>query len=463
MRHEWDKVRQSLRDTDENIRKLTGRETLENRFRPRDNFGVPPIKRQNIGGPVNWVPGRPAGNRFHGGIHPAADSGDEDELTHKPVIQSSVVATQKDSKSRQDIIQQQNSDEKGKARNRRMFGLLMGTLQQFRAEEKQKESQEMKRKAVEQKLEEKQKEEKEKLKTEKQQLFIDRKEKLMQMKQLENKIELVKLHEEWEEQTRTLMNFIRCNSKPHIFYLPKSHNEASQKKHQQTKAALEAIIDERKKQLHEEIDENARIGGQVEEKKQKRGHNLDRASRRHGNDEEAEKMDVSDLEEEDTGVNVDYGVSGDEEENPAAATADVKVLRQKKKENPSPDKRHKSSRHSRDTGHHRSRDDAKLKHQAHRRSSKWTERKSEACLGMSEEVPCVAQVEKEDEADKMEVDKEETKLHDESIEEDDASTDKQNNGFDLNDIPCPTTATELEKSPSTGDDIVIVDSNLDAQ
>lgn len=53
--------------------------------------------------------------------------------------------------------------------------------------------QDMKRKAVEQKLEEKQKEEKEKLKTEKQQLFIDRKEKLMQMKQLENKIELVKL------------------------------------------------------------------------------------------------------------------------------------------------------------------------------------------------------------------------------------------------------------------------------
>lgn len=51
----------------------------------------------------------------------------------------------------------------------------------------------MKRKAVEQKLEEKQKEEKEKLKTEKQQLFVDRKEKLIQMKQLENKIELVKL------------------------------------------------------------------------------------------------------------------------------------------------------------------------------------------------------------------------------------------------------------------------------
>jgi len=51
----------------------------------------------------------------------------------------------------------------------------------------------MKRKAVEQKLEEKQKEEKEKLKTERQQLFIDRKEKIMQIKQLENKIELAEL------------------------------------------------------------------------------------------------------------------------------------------------------------------------------------------------------------------------------------------------------------------------------
>lgn len=228
-----------------------------------------------------------------------------------------------------------------------------------------------------------------------------------------------------------------------------------------------AIIDERKKLLHEEIDENAKIGRQIEEKKQKPGLGHERASsRRHGNDKEAEKMDVSDLEEEDTGVNVDYGVSGDEEENPAAAaTADIKVVRQKKMENSSPDKRHKSSRHSRDAGHHRSRDDGRqIKHQTHRRSSKRTQRKSEERLSMSEEAPRVAQVEKEDEADKMEDDGEVTKLHDQTIEEDNAlSPDRQNNGYDLNDIPCPTTATELKESPSTGDDVVIIDSGLDAQ
>jgi len=32
------------------------------------------------------MPGRAAGNRLHGGIHPAADSGDEDELTHKVIF-----------------------------------------------------------------------------------------------------------------------------------------------------------------------------------------------------------------------------------------------------------------------------------------------------------------------------------------------------------------------------------------
>lgn len=237
--------------------------------------------------------------------------------------------------------------------------------------------------------------------------------------------------------------------------------------------SFSAIIEERRKQLHEEIDENARIGGQTEEKKQKRGHNLDRTSRRHGNNEEAEKADVSDLEE-DTGVNVDYGVSGDEEQNPtAAASADAKVLRQRKAENPTPDKRHRSSRHSRDTGHRHSRDDAaaaKSKHQTHRRSSKQkrTERKSEGRVGMEEEAPVVAPAEKEDEAEKMEVGgEEETKLHDQSNEEDNAlSAEGHNNGFDLNDIPCPTTAAatmEVEKSPSTGDDVVIIDSNLDAQ
>lgn len=38
LRHEWDKVRQSLRDTDENIRKLTGRESLENRLAKSSHY-----------------------------------------------------------------------------------------------------------------------------------------------------------------------------------------------------------------------------------------------------------------------------------------------------------------------------------------------------------------------------------------------------------------------------------------
>lgn len=348
LRLELDRVRQSLRDTDDNIRRLTGRESVtENRFRPRDNFYVPPAKRQNVGGINSWLP---KGNRLQGNNYVHPDSGDEDEMSNKPAIQSSIVAAQKDSKSRQDIIERQNSSEKDKARNRRMFGVLMGTLQQFRAEEKQKEQQEQKRKAVEQKLEEKQKEEKELLKKEKQQLFVDRREKQVKMKLLENKIELVQLHEEWEEQTRTLMNFIRSNSKPHIFYLPKSHTDASLKNYEHSKAALEGIISERKRQLDDEIEDGIKQpeNKQIAERKTGVRNYYGKSQRNRVDNEDGEKMDVSDLED-DTGVNVDYGASGDEQ---SYAMKEAHQTANKKSHTPS--SHHKDKGKLRQHGHHHS-------------------------------------------------------------------------------------------------------------
>jgi len=61
------------------------------------------------------------------------------------------------------MIAQQSGGQEGRARNKRMFGLLMGTLVQFKQEEKTKTDQVQKRKAVELKLEEKQREQKEKV------------------------------------------------------------------------------------------------------------------------------------------------------------------------------------------------------------------------------------------------------------------------------------------------------------
>merc|ERR1712025_637306 len=62
-------------------------------------------------------------------------------------------------------------------------------------------------------------------------------------------------HEEWEKQTRSLMNFIRTEAKAPIFYLPKVHNPVTEKKLRDTRRVLEVILSERRRQLEEEIEE----------------------------------------------------------------------------------------------------------------------------------------------------------------------------------------------------------------
>ena len=49
-------------------------------------------------------------------------------------------------------------------------------------------------------------------------------------------------HEDWVNQTRILMNFIRTKSKPYIFFLPKSHNSSSKKKLVGSQEILEGIF-----------------------------------------------------------------------------------------------------------------------------------------------------------------------------------------------------------------------------
>ena len=50
------------------------------------------------------------------------------------------------------------------------------------------------------------------------------------LRHLEQKMELADLHAEWEAETRQLMHSVRTDSKPHIFFVPKLHNDASLKK-----------------------------------------------------------------------------------------------------------------------------------------------------------------------------------------------------------------------------------------
>jgi len=283
LKHELDRTRESLRDTDATIEKLTGRPAFAGR--PFARRGAPP--RPVAGEPVGRGRGGsgslfslagyddagPPAKRVAGAFgrlglpiasqrqlvgRRARDEDEEDELPHKLSLQSSVIATPKDTKSRQDAIAEQQSGAGGKAgtaRNRRMFGLLLGTLVKFKEDERTKEQQAEKRKAVELKLEEKQREERDRLKHERFQLFSDRRRHQAKLRALEQKMELVEIHSAWESETHSLENFIRTTAKPHVFFLPQSHIPESQSKLDESKRVLRELITERRKQLEEELEE----------------------------------------------------------------------------------------------------------------------------------------------------------------------------------------------------------------
>ncbi|XP_063221927.1 pinin [Bacillus rossius redtenbacheri] len=183
------------------------------------------------------------------------DSGDEEEeLPNKPAISSRVIFTPKELPSRQEVLAAQGTDEKSKARNRRMFGALLGTLQKFRQEETRMKEKEEKRAQVEKKLEENAKREKEELKRERQELFQERKRKQAEIRKIEFKILRIKEQEEWEAKHKFLMNFIQTRTKPHIFYLPKVQSAKTEERLVASRKAVTRMMEKKRANVQEELD-----------------------------------------------------------------------------------------------------------------------------------------------------------------------------------------------------------------
>lgn len=160
LQFELEQAKLSLKGVDENIKKLIGRDPSENQNRPgvkrpggsgqnygednrnrgraynNSNFNTsrnkqnfendePVVKKRNV-----------ESNVFKRLVDRPTRHSEEDtsELQGKQLI-SKVIVTPKEMPSRQDVLAAQSADEKSKARNRRMFGALLGTLQKFRQEE----------------------------------------------------------------------------------------------------------------------------------------------------------------------------------------------------------------------------------------------------------------------------------------------------------------------------------------
>ncbi|KAK3923933.1 Pinin [Frankliniella fusca] len=182
------------------------------------------------------------------------DEMDEEEVQfNKPAISSRVIPQTRELPSKEDILAAQG-DERSKARNRRMFGALLGTLQRFRQEETRMRDKEDKRATVEKKLEEQAKREKEEMKKERQELFHDRRRKQQEIRRIEFKIQRVKEQDEWEAQHRPLLNFIQTKAKPSIFYLPKIQNTKTEERLVASQKLIAKMMEKKRATVQEELE-----------------------------------------------------------------------------------------------------------------------------------------------------------------------------------------------------------------
>ncbi|ETN61738.1 pinn [Anopheles darlingi] len=169
----------------------------------------------------------------------------------KPRIFSRVI---KEQPSKEEIVAAQGSDERSRARNRRIFGSLLGTLQKFSQEESKLKSKEEKKALIEKKLEEQEKIERENMRKEKQCLFTDRKRQQLEIRALEAKVAKLKDLELWEDAKRPLRNFIQTKTNPPIFFLPKRMDPAMEKKLADWQQEHQAIMDRKRQEVMDSVE-----------------------------------------------------------------------------------------------------------------------------------------------------------------------------------------------------------------
>ncbi|RNA29184.1 Pinin [Brachionus plicatilis] len=181
----------------------------------------------------------------------------EDDLDAKKLsLQSSVVNQSVNViKSKEELIKIQNKDSRSHQRNKRILGVILGTLKKFKCEESEQANTEkvQHRKEIEEKIEIKKIEEKRKMIEEKQKLEIEKSKNLKKIEIIETTIHLTECLNLWKERHSTLKKFIRTKSKPFIFYLPKIIDGLNQNSLDETTKNLEEELNSKKISLENEL------------------------------------------------------------------------------------------------------------------------------------------------------------------------------------------------------------------
>lgn len=181
-------------------------------------------------------------------------SKNEEELDDfpKPKVSSRVISREQPPASRENALAMQSRN-KDLARNKRMFGSLLGTLQKFRNEEDKGVLE--KRAKIDSKIEKQQLLVKEQIKQEKDTLITDRRRKQLEIKSLESKMFKLRNLKAWEDHKLTLVNFIGTKAKPQIYYLPKIMSPITEALMLESHNELQREIVEKRRTVDEEIKE----------------------------------------------------------------------------------------------------------------------------------------------------------------------------------------------------------------
>lgn len=124
--------------------------------------------------------------------------------------------------TRQEIVAAQGgADAAARARNRRMFGSLLGTLQKFCQEESRLKPHAERKAQIEQSIEAQQVRERDEMRRERTDLFATRKRQMAEIRALEAKVQRVREQEAWERAQQPLAGFVRTRARPRLYWLPK--------------------------------------------------------------------------------------------------------------------------------------------------------------------------------------------------------------------------------------------------
>ncbi|EDQ91710.1 uncharacterized protein MONBRDRAFT_31161 [Monosiga brevicollis MX1] len=174
------------------------------------------------------------------------------DVTEAPVLKKVASATVVASRSSRPSLEK--NDSKTTARNRRMFGMLMGTLQQASKRAEKKSQSELRYKEVDQKFKEQQEQEREEYRQQRNALFDERREKRNELFRLEQEVELPAWQSAWEDHAKRLRTFIRLKAEPRIFFVPGKHNDQTRAMLINSQQELDQEQEERKKTQWKALD-----------------------------------------------------------------------------------------------------------------------------------------------------------------------------------------------------------------